>query len=154
VERMGRYGDRASRSALACWYLGHHPKSQAAQVPHRPPAPAVVTSGTVTALPTCGQTRHAASSLHRPFLSDTAIPLLRRLPHRPAFLLLRLRRRVRFLSSFVPPFIAFVTVSSSSPPPEAPGSCRLARQKICPPPRRLLLLRRARCPVSCCFRLV
>lgn len=39
MERMGRYGDRASRSALACWYLGHHPKSQAAQVPHARPRP-------------------------------------------------------------------------------------------------------------------
>ncbi|KAL2217105.1 hypothetical protein M432DRAFT_471816 [Thermoascus aurantiacus ATCC 26904] len=36
---MGRYGDRASRSVLACWYLGHHPKSQAAQVPHARPRP-------------------------------------------------------------------------------------------------------------------
>lgn len=55
---------RGHRSALDLPVLGPPPKNPSTP---RYLSPARRHSGTVTALPICGQTRHAASSLHRPF---------------------------------------------------------------------------------------
>lgn len=131
---MGRYGDRASRSALACWYLGHHPKSQAAQVPHarpRPPSSLLVPSQPYQPVAR-RDTQHLLCIDLFTFLralSYTAITVSP--PPSPcvSFLL-----PLPLLISCAPSY--YRSLSSSSPffVGKAPRQLRSGETKICPPP--------------------